>query len=351
MNETNHDLSHPPYRMPRLFDVLNQPIQCTLNRDISPDTEPVDEHKLQRFSSLRDRLHRTRQGLISGLTGLFSNRIIDENILDELESRLLLADVGIYITNHLMKRLNERLSHRQLKNTQALLEALREDLLVILSPCYKPWCLSESKPYTILIIGANGVGKTTTIGKLAKKLKNDGFSVLLAAGDTFRAAAAEQLQIWGEYNQVAVITQKSGADSASVIHDAIQAGRARRVDIVIADTAGRLHTQLNLMDELKKIKKVMAKVDKSAPNEILLVVDASIGQNALNQALQFNDAIGVTGLILTKMDGTAKGGILFAIAKQMELPVRFIGVGEGINDLREFDATDFVTALLDGGGI
>jgi len=246
-----------------------------------------------------------------------------------------------------MKRLSERVSRQQLKDIPALLEALRDELLTILSPCQQPWRPTESQPYTILMVGVNGVGKTTTIGKLAKKLQNDGFSVLLAAGDTFRAAAIEQLQVWGERNRIAVIAQQNGADSASVIYDAIQAGRARQVDVVIADTAGRLHTQSNLMEELKKIKRVMAKVDESAPHEVLLVVDASTGQNALNQAVQFHEAVGVTGLILTKLDGTAKGGIVFAIARRLGLPIRFIGVGESIEDLREFDAAEFIVALLD----
>jgi len=234
-----------------------------------------------------------------------------------------------------------------LSDIPALLQALRDELLAILKRCQQPWRPSESRPYVILTVGVNGVGKTTTIGKLAKKIQSDGHSVLLAAGDTFRAAAVEQLQAWGERNRIAVIAQRSGADSASVIYDAIHAAKARQVDVVIADTAGRLHTQSNLMEELKKIKRVIAKVDESAPHEVLLVVDAGTGQNALNQAVQFHEAVGVTGLILTKLDGTAKGGIAFAIARRLGLPIRFIGVGESIEDLREFDATEFVHALLD----
>ncbi|MBK8182003.1 MAG: signal recognition particle-docking protein FtsY [Candidatus Competibacteraceae bacterium] len=339
---------HADRKKSGLFEVLNRPIQFPFRKDPTPESsvEP-SQPKPPRFARLRDRLRRTRLGLLSGLAGLFAGRKLDEAVLEELESRLLLADVGIEVTNQLMKRLSERVSRQQLKDIPALLEALRDELLTILSPCQQPWRPTESQPYTILMVGVNGVGKTTTIGKLAKKLQNDGFSVLLAAGDTFRAAAIEQLQVWGERNRIAVIAQQNGADSASVIYDAIQAGRARQVDVVIADTAGRLHTQSNLMEELKKIKRVMAKVDESAPHEVLLVVDASTGQNALNQAVQFHEAVGVTGLILTKLDGTAKGGIVFAIARRLGLPIRFIGVGESIEDLREFDAAEFIVALLD----
>ncbi|HUM92084.1 MAG TPA: signal recognition particle-docking protein FtsY [Candidatus Competibacter sp.] len=319
-----------------------------LRKDHAPETsaEPA-EPKPERFAKLRDRLRRTRQGLVSGLAGLFAGRKLDDEALEELESRLLLADVGVEVTQHLMKRLTEKISRQQLSDVPALLQALRDELLAILAPCQQPWRPSDSRPYVILTVGVNGVGKTTTIGKLAKQLQSDGHSVLLAAGDTFRAAAVEQLQVWGERNRIAVIAQQSGADSASVIYDAIHAARARQVEVVIADTAGRLHTQSNLMEELKKIKRVIAKVDESAPHEVLLVVDASTGQNALNQAVQFHEAVGVTGLILTKLDGTAKGGIAFAIARRLGLPIRFIGVGEGIEDLREFDAVEFVHALLD----
>ncbi len=331
----------------RLLEVLNRPIQLPFRKERGADVATEPPASRPPFAGLRDRLRRTRHGLVSGLSGLFVGRKLDDEALEELESRLLLADVGVDVTDHLMKRLTERVSRRQLDDIPALLQALREELLTILAPCQQPWQPSESQPYTILMVGVNGVGKTTTIGKLAKKLQNDGFSVLLAAGDTFRAAAVEQLQVWGERNRITVVAQQSGADSASVIFDAIQSATARQMDVVIADTAGRLHTQSNLMEELKKIKRVMAKVDGSAPHEVLLVVDASTGQNALNQAVQFHEAVGVTGLVLTKLDGTAKGGIVFAIARRLGLPIRFIGVGEGIDDLRPFDAAEFVTALLD----
>ena len=338
----------PERKKASLFEVLNRPIHLPFRKDRAPEAtiEPT-EPKPERFARLRDRLRRTRQSLVAGLSGLFAGRKPDHEILEELESRLLLADVGVDVTNHLMKRLDERVSRQQLHDVPALLQALREELLDILLPCQQPWQPSESRPYVILTVGVNGVGKTTTIGKLAKKLQDDGHSVLLAAGDTFRAAAIEQLQVWGERNRIPVIAQHHGADAASVIYDAIQAAKARTVEVVIADTAGRLHTQSNLMEELKKIKRVSGKVDATAPHEVLLVVDASTGQNALNQAVQFHEAVGVTGLILTKLDGTAKGGIVFAIARRLSLPIRFIGVGESIEDLRPFDAAEFVAALLD----
>jgi fused signal recognition particle receptor len=355
MTDPKHPAAAPPTahqaserKKSGLFEVLNWPIHLPFRKDRLPEV-PVEPppSKPERLAKLRDRLRRTRQGLVSGLAGLFAGRKLDDEALEELESRLLLADVGVEVTDHLMKRLAEKVSRRQLSDIPALLQALRDELVAILKPCQQPWRPSESRPYVVLTVGVNGVGKTTTIGKLAKKIQSDGHSVLLAAGDTFRAAAVEQLQAWGERNRIAVIAQRSGADSASVIYDAIHAAKARQVDVVIADTAGRLHTQSNLMEELKKIKRVIAKVDESAPHEVLLVVDAGTGQNALNQAVQFHEAVGVTGLILTKLDGTAKGGIAFAIARRLGLPIRFIGVGESIEDLREFDATEFVHALLD----
>ena len=348
MTDLKPDTLNPPAAPERkktsLFEILNRPISLPFSKD--RPSEPV-EPKTERFARLRDRLRRTRQSLVSGLAGLFAGRKLDDEALEELESRLLLADVGVDVTNHLMKRLTERVSRQQLNDIPALLQALREELLTILAPCQQPWRPSESRPYAILMVGVNGVGKTTTIGKLAQRLQGEGHSVLLAAGDTFRAAAVEQLQVWGERNRIPVIAQRSDADAAAVIFDAVQAATARRVDVVIADTAGRLHTQSNLMEELKKIKRVMGKVDPAAPHEVLLVVDASTGQNALNQAVQFHEAVGVTGLILTKLDGTAKGGIVFAIARRLGLPIRFIGVGESIEDLREFVAAEFVAALLD----
>ena len=354
MTDSKTDALNPPVAPERkktsLFDILNRPISLPFGKNRAPDAPSESAApKPERFTRLRERLRRTRQSLVSGLAGLFAGRKLDDEALEELESRLLLADVGVDVTNHLMKRLTERVSRQQLDDIPALLQALREELLAILAPCQQPWRPSESRPYVILMVGVNGVGKTTTIGKLAQRLQAEGLSVLLAAGDTFRAAAVEQLQVWGERNRIPVIAQRGGADAAAVIYDAIQAAAARRVDVVIADTAGRLHTQANLMEELKKIKRVAGKVDVTAPHEVLLVVDASTGQNALNQAVQFHEAVGVTGLILTKLDGTAKGGIVFAIARRLGLPIRFIGVGESIEDLREFVAAEFVAALLDEG--
>ncbi len=342
----------PERKKSSLFEVLNRPIRLPFGKERPPEpavesTESV-EPKPERFSRLRDRLRRTRQNLVSGLGSLFAGRKLDDDALEELESRLLMADVGVEVTHQLMKHLAERVSRQQLNDAPALLQTLHDELRAILAPCDQPLQIGSARPYAILMVGVNGAGKTTTIGKLAKKLQQDGHSVLLAAGDTFRAAAVEQLQVWGERNRIPVIAQQSGADAASVIFDAVQAAKARQIEVVIADTAGRLHTQSNLMEELKKIKRVMGKVDAAAPHEVWLVVDASTGQNALNQAVQFHEAVGVTGLILTKLDGTAKGGIVFAIARRLGLPIRFIGVGESIEDLRPFDAAEFVAALLGG---
>ncbi|MGD8933578.1 MAG: signal recognition particle-docking protein FtsY [Gammaproteobacteria bacterium] len=273
---------------------------------------------------------------------------IDRDTLDDLETSLLSADVGVEVTTEIIDDLQAKLSRKTLDNVDALQLALSEHMLEILQPCEKPLQIDTNcKPYVILVVGINGAGKTTSIGKLAHYYQQQGLSVLLAAGDTFRAAAVEQLQQWGARNNVPVVAQTTGADSASVIFDAVQSGRSKNIDVVIADTAGRLHTQSNLMDELAKIKRVIAKLDPAAPHETLLIMDAGFGQNALQQAEQFHKALGLTGLAVTKLDGTAKGGILFAIARKLGLPIRFIGVGEGIEDLRPFNARDFVAALLE----
>jgi len=300
------------------------------------------------FQRLKQGLTRTRGSLTEGLARLvLGKKAIDDELLEEIETHLLTADVGAAATQRILDDLTARVKRKQLGDAQALLAALKEDMGAILAPCSRPLIIpAEIRPYIILMVGVNGVGKTTTIGKLAKRLQSEGLSVMLAAGDTFRAAAVEQLQTWGERNGVTVIAQERAADPASVIFDGIQAARARKADVLIADTAGRLHTQSNLMEELKKIKRVMAKLDIDAPHETLLVIDASIGQNALNQARQFHEAVGVSGIVLTKLDGTAKGGVIFAVAEQMKLPIRYIGVGEGIDDLRPFDANDFVEALF-----
>ncbi len=300
------------------------------------------------FSRLRSGLSRTRDVLNTDVRDLVRLRKkIDDELLEELETQLITADVGVEATRAIIDDLTQRISRHQLDDADALMAALRENMRDILAPASAPLDLTGGpRPFVILMVGVNGVGKTTTIGKLARRFQDEGLSVMLAAGDTFRAAAVEQLQIWGERNNIPVIAQHSGADSASVIFDAVQAAKARGTDVLIADTAGRLHTQANLMEELKKVKRVMGKLDPEAPHEVLLVVDAGTGQNALAQAQQFYQAVGVTGIALTKLDGTAKGGIIFAIAQKLGLPIRFIGVGEGIEDLRPFDAGDFVDALL-----
>ncbi len=300
------------------------------------------------FQRLKQRLGRTRGSLTEGLARLvLGKKVIDDELLEEIETRLLLADVGAEATARIITDLTARARRKQLGDAEALLAALKEDMHAILAPCSAPLVIpAETRPYVILMVGVNGVGKTTTIGKLAKKFQADGLSVMLAAGDTFRAAAVEQLETWGERNGVAVVAQARNADPASVVFDALQAAKARRIDVLIADTAGRLHTQANLMEELKKIKRVLGKLEPSAPHETMLVIDAGTGQNALNQARQFHEAVGLSGISLTKLDGTAKGGIIFAIAEQIKLPIRFIGVGEGIDDLRPFDAGDFVEALF-----
>ena len=314
-------------------------------------TQPVDETQQHKslFGKLRDRLSKTRNNLTDGMADLLLGRkTIDDELLEELETRLLSADVGVEATTRIISDLTRRVSRKELNDPEALFNALCEDMIEILKPVDQPLQIDADKsPFVILVVGINGAGKTTTIGKLAKRFQQQGKSVMLAAGDTFRAAAVEQLQTWGERNDIAVVAQGTGADSASVIFDAIESARARQIDIVIADTAGRLHTQSNLMDELIKIKRVMGKLDSSAPHETLLVMDAGFGQNGLVQAQQFNEAMSLSGLVLTKLDGTAKGGILFAIAEKLGTPIRFIGVGESIDDLREFNATEFVDALLD----
>ena len=324
------------------------------NKSSPPATAetPPEEKKSGLFSRLKAGLTRTRSGLTEGLASLVLGRKeIDDELLEELETRLLVADVGVEATQAIITDLTRRVARKELADADALMAALREDMAALLDPVSRPLVIDAAhRPYVILMVGVNGAGKTTSIGKLAKRLQDEGRSVMLAAGDTFRAAAVEQLQVWGERNDIPVIAQHSGADSASVIFDGLAAARARGIDVLIADTAGRLHTQANLMEELKKIKRVLAKLDPAAPQEVMLVVDAGTGQNALNQARQFHEAVGLTGITLTKLDGTAKGGIIFSIAKSLGVPIRFIGVGEGIEDMRVFDAQEFVAALFDKGG-
>ena len=300
------------------------------------------------FARLKQGLSRTRHGLTDGIASLvMGSSKIDDALLEEIEDQLLSADVGMEATSRISQELAKRVSRKELKDSAALLEALHQQMQSILDPCQAPLHIPESdQPFVILMVGVNGVGKTTTIGKLARRLQHEGKSVMLAAGDTFRAAAVEQLQVWGERNNIPVVAQQSGADSASVIYDALESARARGVDVLIADTAGRLHTQSNLMEELKKVKRVMSKLDERAPHEVMLVLDAGTGQNALNQAEQFHQAVGLTGITLTKLDGTAKGGVIFAIAHKLGIPIRFIGVGESVEDLRPFNAEEFVAALF-----
>ncbi len=300
------------------------------------------------FARMKQGLSKTSVNLGDGMANLFlGEKDIDDELLEELETRLLMADVGIEASTLIMESLQTRVRRHQLSNRKALYNALQNELEALLANVAKPMVISaDKKPFVILVVGVNGVGKTTTIGKLAKRLQGEGKQVMLAAGDTFRAAAVEQLQVWGERNKIPVVAQHTGADSASVIFDALQAAKSRGVDVLIADTAGRLHNKDNLMDELKKVKRVLAKLDPEAPHEVLLVLDAGTGQNAISQTKLFDQAVGLTGLALTKLDGTAKGGVIFALAKQFGLPIRFIGVGEQIDDLRPFTAPEFVKALF-----
>lgn len=314
-----------------------------------PEVEREPETRVSVFERIKQGLGKTRASLTGGLADLFSvGKKIDEDLLEEIETTLLMADVGVTATSEIIDALTEKLERNQLKDGEALRKALRDELHGLLKDVTRPLEIDAGKqPYVILMVGVNGVGKTTTIGKLTKKFQSEGKSVMLAAGDTFRAAAVEQLQVWGERNNVPVVAQHTGADSASVIFDAIQSAQSRGVDVVIADTAGRLQNKDNLMNELSKVVRVMKKLDESAPHEVMLVLDAGTGQNALSQAQVFQQAVGVSGITLTKLDGTAKGGIVFAIARQLQLPIRYIGVGEQAEDLRSFDAETFVDALFE----
>ncbi|WP_411062202.1 signal recognition particle-docking protein FtsY [Vibrio chagasii] len=299
------------------------------------------------FARLKRSLSRTKANIGAGFFGLFKGKKIDDDLFEELEEQLLIADVGMNTTVKIIENLTEKASRNDLKDGEALYGLLKEEMAEILSQVEQPLVVDTTKtPYVILMVGVNGVGKTTTIGKLAKQFQNEGKKVMLAAGDTFRAAAVEQLQVWGQRNDVPVIAQHTGADSASVIYDAIEAAKARGVDVVIADTAGRLQNKSNLMEELRKIVRVMKKIDDSAPHEIMLTLDAGTGQNAISQAKLFSEVAPVTGITLTKLDGTAKGGVIFSIADQFQIPIRYIGVGEGIDDLRPFESKDFIEALF-----
>ena len=299
------------------------------------------------FSRLLKGLVKTKQNIGAGFRSFFLGKKIDDELFEELEEQLLIADIGVPTTTKIINNLTQHATRQQLQNADTLYQQLKLEMGEILKPVAQPLRIDGSKkPYVILMVGVNGVGKTTTIGKLARKFQMEGKSVMLAAGDTFRAAAVEQLQVWGERNHIPVVAQSTGSDSASVIFDAMQSAAARNIDVLIADTAGRLQNKNNLMDELKKIVRVMKKYDESAPHEVMLTLDAGTGQNAISQAKLFNEAVGLTGISLTKLDGTAKGGVIFAIADQFNLPIRYIGVGEKIEDLREFNAEEFIDALF-----
>lgn len=326
------------------------PVVATPVAPVETPVEPVrtEETKAGFFARLKQGLSKTSASIGEGMASLFlGKKIIDDELLEDIETRLLTADVGVEATSVIIQRLTQKVARKELADADALYKSLQAELAAMLKPVEQPLKItSQNKPFVILVVGVNGAGKTTTIGKLAKKLQLEGKKVMLAAGDTFRAAAVEQLQVWGERNKIPVIAQHTGADSASVIFDAVQAAKARGIDVLIADTAGRLHTKDNLMEELKKVRRVIGKLDADAPHEVLLVLDAGTGQNAINQAKQFNQTVELTGLALTKLDGTAKGGVIFALAKQFGLPIRYIGVGEGIDDLRTFEAEPFVQALF-----
>lgn len=331
----------PGASIPRLHDAANDIREHPLSNKHETQSKPGF------FRRLRQRLNRGDSWLTRDITELMPAGRIDEALLEELETRLLMADAGVEATEQIISGLNRKVARNELKDADALLSALHASIVEVLKPCEKPLLIpAQDGPFVILMVGVNGAGKTTTIGKLARRFKDAGHSVMLAAGDTFRAAAVEQLQAWGARNDVPVVAQQSGADPAAVIFDAMQSAQARNIDVLLADTAGRLHTQENLMEELKKIRRVIAKVDANAPHETMLVLDASIGQNALAQATQFNEAIGLTGIVVTKLDGTARGGIVLAIARRLGIPIRFVGVGESAEDLGEFGAEAYASALL-----
>lgn len=329
-------------------------VESEIVEDIKNELQPVVEIETREkpseggfFSRLVKGLLKTKQNIGAGFRSFFLGKKIDEELFEELEEQLLIADIGVPTTSKIIKNLTEHASRKELQDAELLYQQLKVEMADILEPVAQPLEIdSTKKTYVILMVGVNGVGKTTTIGKLARKFQAEGKSVMLAAGDTFRAAAVEQLQVWGERNHIPVVAQSTGSDSASVIFDAMQSAAARNIDILIADTAGRLQNKNNLMDELKKIVRVMKKYDETAPHEIMLTLDAGTGQNAINQAKLFNEAVGLTGISLTKLDGTAKGGVIFAIADQFKLPIRYIGVGEKIEDLREFNAKEFIEALF-----
>ncbi|MCG9965610.1 signal recognition particle-docking protein FtsY [Shewanella cutis] len=319
-------------------------VEQPLEQQPEPQAKPAKESF---FARLKRGLMRTSENIGSGFIGLFRGKKIDDELFEELEEQLLIADVGVETTSRLINSLTEHASRKQLKDAEALYDLLRDEMQKTLDPVAIPLVPENANgPFVILMVGVNGVGKTTTIGKLAKQYQRQGKSVMLAAGDTFRAAAVEQLQVWGQRNNIAVVAQHTGADSASVLFDALQAAKARKIDVLIADTAGRLQNKSHLMEELKKVVRVMKKLDPDAPHEVMLTLDASTGQNAISQAQLFQEAVGVTGMTISKLDGTAKGGVVFAIADKFKIPLRYIGVGEQIDDLRTFNSKEFIDALF-----
>ncbi len=327
-------------------DCTTEQMHTVITHAVTDDKQQMLQDRERFFSRLKRSLFKTRQKLGSGFIRLFRNRTIDNDLFEELEEQLLIADVGVETTHKIIHSLTQHASHNQLKNIEVLYSKLKEILAEILVKVEKPLNVSGKKPYVILMLGVNGAGKTTSIGKLACQFQAEGKSVLLAAGDTFRAAAVEQLQVWGERNKIPVIAQQTGADAASVIFDAIQAARSRGIDVLLADTAGRLQNKTHLMQELQKIVRVMKKLGEHIPHEVMLVLDASTGQNALSQVKLFNEVINLTGITLTKLDGTAHGGVIFAIADKFGIPIRYLGVGESIEDLKPFKTDDFIEALF-----
>lgn len=326
-----------------------EPAQPEATSQEPPQEQPQEKPKEKSsfFSRLKRGLAKTKANIGSGFANLFSGKKIDDDLFEELETQLLMADLGVETTTNIIDKLTESAKRSELKSADTLYPLLKEHMSGLLKPVSEPLHIKPATPYVILMVGVNGVGKTTTIGKMAKQFQAQGKKVMLAAGDTFRAAAVEQLKVWGERNQIPVVAQATGSDSASVIFDAVQSAKARGMDILIADTAGRLQNKNHLMEELKKIVRVMQKLDPEAPHEIMLTIDASTGQNAISQTALFQEAVGLTGITLTKLDGTAKGGVIFALAEKFQIPIRFIGIGEGIDDLRHFNGQDFVDALFD----
>ena len=329
-------------------EIIDEPEETIVEEDVVAASAPEQEKPTKEgfFARLKRSLLKTKENLGSGFISLFRGKKIDDDLFEELEEQLLIADVGVETTRKIIANLTEGASRKQLRDAEALYGLLKDEMGEILAKVEEPLNVEGKMPFVILMVGVNGVGKTTTIGKLARQFEQQGKSVMLAAGDTFRAAAVEQLQVWGQRNNIPVIAQHTGADSASVIFDAIQAAKSRKADVLIADTAGRLQNKAHLMEELKKIVRVMKKLDVDAPHEVMLTIDASTGQNAISQAKLFHEAVGLTGITLTKLDGTAKGGVIFSVADQFGIPIRYIGTGERIEDLRPFNAGDFIEALF-----